>query len=53
MLGRDGQQAPAQSGLVFIDHETTPPPRQVQESSGFPPPPLKLREMLSRGLVGP
>lgn len=49
MLGRDGQQVPAQSGLVFTDNETTPPPRQVQDPSGFPPPPFKLREMLSRG----
>lgn len=29
MLGSDGQQVPAQSGLVFIDHENIPPPRQV------------------------
>lgn len=49
MLGHDGQQVLAQSGLVFIDHETIRPPRQVQDPSGFPPPPFKLREMLSRG----
>ena len=49
MLGHDGHQVLAQSGLVFIDHETIPPPRQVQHPSGFPPPPFELREMLSRG----
>lgn len=49
MLGRNGQQAPAQSGLVSTDRETIPPPRQVQDPSGSLPPPFKLREMVSRG----